>query len=344
VGAALMGLGGTAFAGSVAIDRNGTEAGGLLPSVDEIVWATGNLLFDGIAPGGGLFTLRGHHTLSSFQNGGSNSPIAGTEWSVVYELPMVATLVGGVTNLLNAGAGTMVWYYGNTGVGGAGTTGGVVANAVTGLGYGDGLPIMVATINVRPPAPVGIDGASGTLTVLPFAPPSGPLLDQGPNGVNDTPGITTYIAFGSVNLSMDVTAYDPNFFPNGLATTFSTDLTYGSNTSTPFLATEPSDVVAFGVGGANPSGKDGANVPGAFVAPAMGGGVPNYGDTPGTGNAGPGNNDLVCADATQVTCDVHTSGTGNTSFLGTFVPEPGSVALLGLGLGLLGFGTRKRKI
>jgi len=315
---------GSAVAGLVKIDRNGPDAGGVIGST-SIQWNQGNLLFKGMvnATAGGL-VLYGHHTLSSFNPSGDNASSLGGEWSLVYQIPLTVSTVslgaGGVLYMITASAagGTMGIFYDcitalcTAAVSGSNT----LANAVTGAGYGDGRPIVTGSVlaNVTP---------NSTTSTVPAA---AQALDAGPNLVNDSPGITSNDVSGSITLRFEISAFDSAFFPDGLdvADPLVVDLTFGpTGTGAPIQLTEPSDIV----------GDISASALGTTIAASLGA-TPNYGDSI---------NDNDCA-VTGDPCDLHTAGSGAMGFGGNFfLPEPGSVALLGLGLGVLGMVGKRRR-
>lgn len=326
-----LGTATAAVAGTIVFDRDGPGPAGAI-ATDGFDWGPGNLLFDGMLPTPSTFTLRGHHSLSDFLVGGNPSGVGvlpGTEITVVYGASVTAVtgvVLGTAFNVqLAIGGGTMAWFFDPT----------KDASAVTGLGYGDATPILVATFN---PAPT----AAGTVFVpLGPPPPPLPLLDGGPNGVDDSDapgcaappcpgggGVLTQVIGGSVAFKLDILSFDPAFFPAGVATPLIFDITYDSTTIGPFVSTEPSDIVGFGPANATNPLVPFAGLPGA---------IPNYGEA-----VAPFINDQTCGTPALAPCDVHTQGDATSTFQ-AFVPEPHPLALLGLGLGVIGMVGKRRR-
>jgi hypothetical protein len=148
---------------------------------------------------------------------------------------------------------------------------------------------------------------SGTFTFLDFtrqAALSLVPLDQ--FGTNDHPGVLTDQGSGSSSININVTFAEPTFFLSPV-TSLTIDALHTANVSTPFVVADP-----------------------AFL---VGGQVPVY----GTGNINGGN----CPG----TCDFQFQSDGVTTFntvAAAQVPEPGSVALLSLAVGALGFARRRK--
>jgi hypothetical protein len=129
-------------------------------------------------------------------------------------------------------------------------------------------------------------------------------LDQ--FGANNHPGITTVRSDGSANLTLRVDSVDANYFPDLLSGSIITFSFINSSLITPFAQTNPSRLFS----------SDG--VTNGDVVPAIG---------PVNGLSGP---------------DFQFQADANQSFVFVRVPEPGTLALLGIALAAVGGFARRR--
>lgn len=194
------------------------------------------------------------------------------------------------------------------------------ANDITGTGYSDGIKILQGTI-VR---------GSGTFlnyTALleeglppgapnPFAP-----VDLDKFGSNDRPGILSVQGNGQSSLSIDIGASAGDFIDTNF---------FKSNITTMTIAKD-------GDGDASDTGQLVDPFTQANPSQSIMGYAPQYGGTAGNINGA-----IAANDGTNFTrnSDFHFQTTNVTSF--TSVPEPGSLALVGLGFALTG-ALRRRK-
>jgi hypothetical protein len=179
------------------------------------------------------------------------------------------------------------------------------SNQLAGTGYNDGT--LILTGSVVPGA-----GSTGTFTdnnVVSGLPANQPLDNH---NTNNYPGVLSDSGSGSTKLDFHVTFANPDFFLSDI-TSLLIGLQDSSNSTTPFFQADPAALVV----GVAPVFT---NVGGVLV------------------NGAPG----TCAQTAQARCDFLIQTDAASVFNSTAVPEPGTLALLSLGLLGAGFvGSRK---
>lgn len=315
-GAVAMAFAGGVQAGSVLIDVNGSGAGPNVKGVDRYSvnlfdWVADNLLIKDVTPTinapaetfvyaqGRLGQMQGSSGVFSY-----DSNAFGIVGQLTYQLKTkVAPSAGVGGNIVLdplAGGSFFEIYYHSA----------VVANQVSGCGYGAnqsaGCGAFAGTLILSGSALI-----QSSLEVRLTNTATGGLDQFDNDGNGDVDGGINTVGLGldGFNINVDVLYQNPLFVLSNvisITTDIDPDLQHAESGTSPFRQAQPSDEV---VGNTPKYGPDSLN---------------NLGAT----SCGGASNGQVC--------DIHMQTDATTSVITTQVPEPASLALMGLGLGLLG--------
>ena len=339
---ALAASGAVKAADTITFDPDGSGPEGTI-QVGAFDWTPDNAISVDSSPleTGDIFDAYTQASLGNFLDPDSNV-IAGTGLNTDYEITFQAgfteftalsieTLgVGTNANFLLADAADQNVNFFNIYWDDLGT--GTASNPETGEGYGDGTLIMTAVLTEQATTfftPYTQDLCTGSCADGIFVPDGTndtatlSALDQSADG-DDQPGVGTVEGSGGGTLDAEVTGQNSDFFLDPLQQLIIA-LFFNSSQVTPFLEVDPTGPITCTAGIVG-------NCPDLAVSTVAGFDLVN-GIFPVLG----------CESGAETGCDFIFQADANQSFEAIAVPEPSIIALLGLGLGALGFARRRRQ-